>query len=151
MQLPHTSTLPRRRAQGRRPWLTAGTAVLLAIAAAGTWQTVAQRGSAPHTPSTTSSTTSTTSSTSSTGTGPSAGTATVYLVGSPEEAMRVQAALDERDAVLRQFGRGAMATQVLAVTAAADAARIAQAQADADAIRATLGLPPLPLIDLRSR
>jgi hypothetical protein len=149
MQLPHTSTLPRRRAQGRRPWLTAGTAVLLAIAAAGTWQTVAQRGSAPHTPSTTSSTTSTTSST---GTGPSAGsTATVYLVGSPEEAMRVQAALDERDAVLRQFGRGAMATQVLAVTAAADAARIAQAQADADAIRATLGLPPLPLIDLRSR
>jgi hypothetical protein len=153
MQFPHTSTLTRRRAQGRRPWLTAVCgAALLAVAAAGTWQTLAQRGSA----------------TSTTGTGPAAGitagiatrpfidanrdsTPMLYLVGSPEEAVRVQAALDEREGVLKQFGGRPVPTRVLVVTAVEDEARIAQAQAEADVIRATLGLPPLPLIDLRSR
>ena len=150
MQRQHTATLRPSR-QDRRPWLTAAVgAALLAAVAVGTWQTVAQREGTT--------TTAVEQTTAATAPAPAAERAaaargdamTVYMVGSAAEAARVTDALRAGDNILAQLGQAPFAAQVVVAATPAEEDFTAWATAEADAIRATLALPPISLIDLRA-
>jgi hypothetical protein len=148
-----TSTVAGTRKSVRKPHFVAacGAALALTLAAGiGTWQTVAHRegtgttvvepAAAPIAPA---------ARTAATTTGDP--TSTFYLVGSQDQAAQVQAAIDDGNRILNQFGKPPFNAQVVVVASAEEEAILLQGLSDADAIRASLGLPPLPLIDLRAR
>lgn len=151
MQRQQTATVRPGR-QDRRPWLIAAcSAALLAAVAVGTWQTVARREGTTTTP-----VEQTTASTSLAPAVRHAVTArsdslTVYVVGSEEEAARVTAALRAGDEILAQLGQPPFAAQVVVAATAEEWDSIAWANAEAEAIRATMGLPPISVLDLRAR
>lgn len=154
MQRQHTATLRSTRPD-RRPWLMAAcSAALLAVVAAGAWQTIARREA----------TTTTTFQQTSAATAPAPVPAsvarhiatprddamTLYVVGSAEEATRLTETLLSGDTILAQLGRQPFNVQVLVAASPEEEAAIIQANAEADNIRAGMGLPPISLINLRA-
>jgi hypothetical protein len=150
MQLHHTSTL-RSRTPGRRPLVVAGVA-LLAVAALGTWQhaatregtstTVVERAPVAAAPLT---------QTDATPTFGKDTAPTIYLVASAEQAAQVEGAILDGNRILAQFGQSGFDAQVVVIGSTDEEAAVVQALYEADAIRAGMGLPPMPVIDLRGR
>ena len=74
---------------------------------------------------------------------------TYYLVASQAQATAVEAALEEANAVLVTSGEPTLAARVTMLDSAeAEAAFLAATSGD-DAVRATLGLSPVRVVDLR--
>jgi hypothetical protein len=154
MQRQHTATV-RTRTQDRRPWLiTACTVALLAAAAAGLWRVAGQHEGATTTPADQAAAVSAPASAARnvyTTRSPADTPLTVYVVSSEHDAMRLTDALRAGDTILAQFGRQPFAAQVVVAGTPEEADFIARANAEADAIRASMGLPPMLVIDLRSQ
>jgi hypothetical protein len=151
MQREQTSTLG-TPTPDRRPWLmTAATAALLVAAAIGVWRTADRREGTT--------TTAVEQTTAATAPAPAAGQAvatrsdalTVYVVGSAEEAARLTDALRAGDQILGQLGQPPFNAQVAVAASAEAEAAIVRAHGEVEAIRASMGLPPFALVNLRSR
>jgi hypothetical protein len=76
---------------------------------------------------------------------------TVYIVGSQAEAVSLMDTIRAGDRVLEQFGKPPFNAEVIVVTSAAEEEEILRANADAENIRAGMGLPPITVIDLREQ
>lgn len=153
MQLQHSTTTFRNRPTGRRTLLAAALgAALLTAAAAGLWQNAAHRDTAtsPIAELTSAPVAPVFRPAASIGSS-IANTFTVYLVDSAEEAARVTDTINHGNSILGQFGRPAFKAGVFVVGTAEEAVEIAWANAEADNIRAGMGLPPITVIDLRPR
>jgi len=75
--------------------------------------------------------------------------AAVYLAGSQQQADTAQAALDAADVEAGKFGVTSPAARLLVVSSDEDAAAWRSMVADENALRATLGLAEIELVDLR--
>ena len=73
---------------------------------------------------------------------------TIYLVGSQAEAAKVQAFINEADAVRAHLGEPPLVEQV-AVVAPENADAFLRIMGEQDAVRAGLGLPSVRVVDLR--
>jgi hypothetical protein len=81
---------------------------------------------------------------------PAADTAPRYYLGaSQEQAATLQAAMTEADMLLGAFGEVTVPAYVEVIDSAEAEAAFLQAVGEADNIRATLGLPPMRIVDLR--
>jgi len=74
---------------------------------------------------------------------------TYYLVASPAQAATVSADLDEANAVRATAGEPSQPSQIAPLESAEAAADFFHALNSGDAIRATLNLPPVRVVDLR--
>jgi hypothetical protein len=153
MQFQTTSNFPPTRTSGNKHLLAAAcSAALLAAVAIGTWQTIANRENTAITAVQQS------PAIVAPAQGTDAGTVrndesapTTYLVASAAQAAQVEETIRGTNTILDQFGKPPFIANVIVVESAELEAGILQGQYDADAIRAGMGLPPMPLIDLRAR
>jgi hypothetical protein len=151
MQRQHTATLRPSR-QDRRSWLIAAcSAALVAAVAVGTWQTVVRREGT--TPTAVQPTTASTAPAPATrdAVAPRSDALTVYVVGSAEEAARLTDALRAGDDLLAYQGQPPFNAQVVVAASAEEEAAIVRAHGELDNVRASMGLPPMALINLRAR
>jgi hypothetical protein len=155
MQRNLTSTIAGAPKQGRKlsPVVIGGAAlVLAAVAGVATWQGIAQRDGAQTTatdPVVAQVTTSATQPVSAALL--RSDQLTVYMVGSQAEATRVMDTIAEGNRLLDQFGKPAFNADVIVITSAAEEEWVLRANAESDSIRASMGLPPMKVIDLRGR
>lgn len=77
-------------------------------------------------------------------------TPTYYLVASQAQAAAAEAALEEANALRMTSGEATLTGRVEQLTSVEAEGTFRQAMNTADATRATLGLPPVRVIDLRS-
>ena len=154
MQRNLTSTIAGAPTQGHKPSpvIVGGAAVILAAAAvvAG-WQGVARRDGARTTVSDPVVAQVASNTVQGATVRPPSSELTVYLVGSQAEAARVLGVIAEGDRLLDQFGKPPFNAQAIVVTSAEEETAVMGATADTDAIRASMGLAPLAVIDLRAR
>jgi hypothetical protein len=151
MQRQHTATL-RTRTQDRWPWLLTACAVALAAAAAlGLWQTVDHRQH-PASPAVEQPATVTAAAPAARDPLATRRDAdrplTVYIVGSEDEAAHLTGALRAGDQILTALGQPTVGAEVVVAGSPEGADFIAWAIAQADAVRMSIGLPPIAVIDL---
>ncbi|HLZ71051.1 MAG TPA: hypothetical protein VKV26_14210 [Dehalococcoidia bacterium] len=75
--------------------------------------------------------------------------ATIYLVGSPDQAAVAQAGIDTAEQERLKLGGAATAARVFVVRSAGDEAAQRSMIADENGLRASLGLAEITLVDLR--
>ena len=76
---------------------------------------------------------------------------TVYMVGTQAEATRVMETIAEGNRLLDQLGKPPFNADVMVVTSTTEEEAVLRGNADADNIRASMGLSPITMIDLRGR
>ena len=129
--------------------LSAGVALALAAAGAGAWQTVG-RGSSPEMAAIAPAAMPAGATARPVAARLGDQRATIYLVGSPEQAVGVRAALNHGEETLSQDGRSRPANEIVVLGSAEDETRVLQGIDESEAIRAQTDLLPAQVVDLRA-